>query len=660
MRQGMQQRWMWMCCLVCLGAVGASAATVPLGDLDLSKMSTGWGKPQINKSITAQTLSIGGRAFETGVASHAESICYIALDGKTERFTAYVGVDDATGPRGSVRFKVFGDGKVLFDSGVMKGDDEAKRIDVSLVGVTQMILMVTSAGDGIDYDHADWAQAEFIVGGDRPQTLDRPKPPAEEKVLLTPKPGPAPKINGPKVYGCRPGHPFIYRIPCTGTRPIAFSATRLPETLHLDTKTGIITGTVPTERGEYAVTLEARNGQGSDRKTLAIVVGDTLALTPPMGWNSWYIHYYHVTEGHMRNAADVMVSSGMADYGYSYVNIDDCWMKKRGDEPYRDADGAILPNAKFPDIKGMVDHIHSKGLKAGLYTGPGPWTCAGYVASYQHERIDAEKFAEWGFDFLKHDWCSYSSVAGGADLEHMQKPYQLMGDILKSVDRDIILNLCQYGMGDVWTWGGAVGGHCWRTTGDLGLEQGSLLPGFYHIGLSNAQHYEYARPGQWNDPDYILIGRIGNAHAHDEPPKPTTLTPSEQYSYMSMWCLMASPLFYSGDMRYLDEFTLNVLCNAEVIDVDQDPLGVQAKPLVQDDETLIMAKPMADGSLAVGLFNLAELPREMTVDFSLLGLSGKRLARDLWRQKDLGTYDGQFTANVTRHGVSLIRLIPQP
>ena len=139
-----------------------------------------------------------------------------------------------------------------------------------------------------------------------------------------------------------------------------------------------------------------------------------------MGWNSWYIHYNRVTEEHMRNAADVMIASGMADYGYQYVNIDDCWMKKKGDEPYRDARGAMLPNAKFPDIKGMVDYIHGKGLKAGLYTSPGPWTCGGYVGSYEHERVDAEKFAEWGFDFLKYDWCSYTQVAGGKDLEHLQ------------------------------------------------------------------------------------------------------------------------------------------------------------------------------------------------------------------------------------------------
>jgi len=345
----------------------------------------------------------------------------------------------------------------------------------------------------------------------------------------------------------------------------------------------------------------------------------------------------------------------MADAGYEYVNIDDCWMKKRGDEPYRDEKGAILPNSKFPDIRSMVDYIHSKGLKAGLYTSPGPWTCAGYVGSYEHERIDAEKFAEWGFDFLKYDWCSYSEVAGGNSLEHMKRPYQKMGDILKTLDRDIVHNLCQYGMGDVWTWG-AETGHCWRTTGDLGLAQDTLLPGFYHIGLSNAQRYEYAGPGGWNDPDYILIGYVGNARSQDDPAIPTKLTPNEQYSYMSMWCLMAAPLFFSGDMALLDDFTLGILCSPEVIEIDQDPLGKQARPLAQDDLTLILAKPLADGSLAVGLFNMAETPQEMAMDWSLLGVKGKQAIRDLWRQKDLGVFTDRFATTVPRHGVALLRL----
>jgi len=646
--------------LVLLGAGGIVNASevVRLGQLDLSKMSSGWGKPLADKSVTGKPLSINGRTFEYGVGTHAGSVLHVKLDGKVERFRAFIGVDDGAGGRGSVRFQIYGDGKRLLDSGVMKGKQDGRPVDVPLAGVRDLMLIVTSAGDGTGYDHADWAQAEFVVAGEKPQAVDAPQSPPEERTTLTPPPGPKPKINGPKVYGVRPGMPFLYRIPCTGERPIQFTAVNLPQGLELAADTGIITGRAPSERGERAVTLRAKNEQGTDERTFKIVVGDTLALTPPMGWNSWYIHYNRVTEQHMRNAADVMIASGMADCGYQYVNIDDCWMKQKGDEPYRDAEGAVLPNAKFPDIRGMVDYVHTKGLKAGLYTGPGPWTCAGYVASYEHELADARKFAQWGFDFLKYDWCSYGQVAGGNGLEQLQRPYKKMGDILKGLDRDIVYNLCQYGMGDVWTWGAAVGGHCWRTTGDLGLEQGEMLPGFYSIGLSNAAHYENARPGAWNDPDYILIGWVGNAHNSDEPGQPTTLTPSEQYSYMSMWCLMAAPLFFSGDMEKLDDFTVGILCSPEVIDVDQDPLGKQAKPLVQDDQTLILAKPMEDGSLAVGLFNLSETGRKMTAEWSLLGLQGSRRVRDLWRQKDLGTFEGRFDVDVTRHGVALVRLYP--
>ncbi len=640
------------------GGTACAESVVRLGELDLSKMSSGWGKPLADKTVTGKAISIGGQAFEHGVGTHAESVFYVKLDGKTERFRAQVGVDDATKGRGTVRFQVYGDGKRLFDSRTMKGGQKAKAVDVPLAGVRLLMLMVTSGGDGADSDHADWAQAEFVVTGDKPQAIDVPKPPAEERTILTPKPEPQPKINGPKVYGARPGRPFIYRIPCTGARPIQFTAANLPQELQLDAATGIITGRVPNEHGETLVTLGAKNEHGTDQRPFKLVVGDMLALTPPMGWNSWYIHYTHVTEQHMRNAADVMLSSGMADHGYQYVNIDDCWMKKKGDEPYRDSQGAILPNAKFPNITGMVDYIHGKGLRAGLYTGPGPWTCGGYVASYEHEQIDAEKFTEWGFDFLKYDWCSYGQVAGGKDLEHLQRPYKKMGDILKESPRDIVYNLCQYGMGDVWTWGAEVGGHCWRTTGDLGLEQGALLPGFYNIGLSNARHYEYAGPGQWNDPDYILIGWVGNANNQNEPGQPTKLTPNEQYSYMSMWCLMAAPLFFSGDMAKLNEFTVNVLCNPEVIDVDQDALGKQARPLVQNNETLVLAKPMEDGSLAVGLFNLAELPRKMKIDSSQLGIQGRHRIRDLWRQTDLGFLEGDYNITVPRHGVTLVRLSP--
>jgi alpha-galactosidase len=379
-----------------------------------------------------------------------------------------------------------------------------------------------------------------------------------------------------------------------------------------------------------------------------------------MGWNSWYIHYNRVSEKTMRAAADQMVASGMADYGYQYVNIDDCWMVKVNSKdaeiggPVRDADGTLLCNKRFPDITGMTAYIHGKGLKAGTYISPGPSTCAGYAGSYKHEAQDAKTFAAWGFDFLKYDWCSYGGVAGGNTLDHLKKPYQVMWAELQKQDRDIVFNLCQYGMGEVWKWGGEVG-HCWRTTGDLGLERGGSLPGFYGIGLSNGRHHENAKPGQWNDPDYILIGWVGDAHGMAEG-TPTKLTPNEQYSYMTMWCLMASPLIFSGDMAKLDSFTLNILCNHEVIEVDQDVLGKQARIVRQDRRQMLMVKELADGSKAVGLFNLGPLPAKISATWAEIGVTGPQRARDLWRQKDIGTFDQTITVEVPRHGVAMWRL----
>jgi len=322
--------------------------------------------------------------------------------------------------------------------------------------------------------------------------------------------------------------------------------------------------------------------------------------------------------------------------------------------PARDADGRMRPNKRFPDIKAMADYIHAKGLKAGTYISPGPTTCAGFAGSWQHEAQDARTFAEWGFDFLKYDWCSYGGKAGGNTVEHLKKPYQQMWAELQKLDRDIVFNLCQYGMGEVWKWGGEVG-HCWRTTGDLGLERGARLPGFYGIGLSNARHGEYAKPGAWNDPDYILIGWVGDAHGMGVG-KETTLTPNEQYSYMSLWSLMAAPLIFSGDMAKLDAFTLNVLCNAEVIAVDQDPLGKQGRIIRQSRGDFVLSKELEDGSRAVGIFNLGERPATLSVTWAELGLSGKQQARDLWRQKDLGTCSGRFESEVPRHGAMMIKL----
>jgi alpha-galactosidase len=310
--------------------------------------------------------------------------------------------------------------------------------------------------------------------------------------------------------------------------------------------------------------------------------------------------------------------------------------------------------------------VHGKGLKAGIYISPGPLTCGGFAGSYGHEAQDAKTFADWGFDFLKYDWCSYGHIAEGGDphatnirpygkgappLEAYQYPYIVMGNLLKQQSRDMVLNLCQYGMANVWEWGAAVGGHCWRTAGDLGFE----LDRIFEVALANAEHRAWSKPGSWNDPDYLQIGHVGSAQQMGEP-RPCPLTPNEQYAYMSLWALMAAPLFYSGDMGKLDAFTLNVLCNPEVIDVDQDSLGQSAATARLNEDTFLMIKDLEDGSKAVGLFNRGELPAEVSAPWPVIGICGQHAVRDLWRQTDLGKFQDSFKAPVPRHGVVLVRI----
>jgi len=642
----------------------AADETVWLASLDLAKMSSGWGKPIADKSVQQKPLSIGGQKFDRGVGTHAFSRMYVDLGRGSKSFKGSVGVDDEVGTSpGSVEFRVYGDGKLLWRSGLMKPGQAAKAVDLDVSAVDTLALIAHPGDDDVNFDHADWAEARFEVTGVRPKAISTPW---EEPVILTPKPSPKPQINGPRVYGCRPGNPFLFRIPTTGERPITFGVEPLPPGLKLDAQTGILTGSIAGP-GEHLVALTAANRHGSATRKLKIVCGDTLALTPPMGWNHWYAHYNRVTDKMMREAADQMVASGMADVGYQYVSIDDCWMNapKPGDRrpadplrigPLRDEQGNILPNKHFPDMKALTDYIHAKGLKAGIYTSPGRSTCAGFAGTYEHEEQDARQFADWGFDLLKYDWCSYGNlVKGDKSPEALKKPYRLMGEILKRQKRDIVLNLCQYGMGDVWEWGAAVGGHSWRTAGDLGFE----LDRIFEVALKNAEHRQYNKPGAWNDPDYVQIGYIGDAHSGGEP-RPCPLTPSEQYAFMSLWCLMASPLFYSGDMSRLDEFTLNVLCNPELIEVNQDPLGQCARVVPLGEEAFAMVKDMEDGSKAVGLFNRGEMAAEVSVKWAALGLSSPQRARDLWRQKDLGDFASEYSAKIPRHGGAVFRLWSKP
>jgi alpha-galactosidase len=644
-----------------LNASAAEPKTVWLSELDLSLVSAGWGSPQADKSVTGKPIMIAGQKFDRGLGTHADSLARIDLQGGAEKFSALVGVDDAAASDcASITFTVIGDGKVLWRSGLMRLGQPAKKVEVNLNGVRTLLLVADSTKDGVNYDHADWADAKFVVAGTRPAVVG---PPKEEAVILTPKPPATPRINGARIFGVRPGRPFLFTIPATGERPMVFAVDDLPKGLMVDAASGQITGRIE-KAGEYVVTFRASNALGSAARTFKIVCGDSLALTPHMGWNSWYVWENHVTDQIMRAAADAMVSSGMIQHGYQYVNIDDCWAVKPeskdadlGGVP-RDAQGRINANRRFPDMKALTDYIHSKGLKAGTYTSPGPLTCAGHTGAYQHEEQDVQRFVEWGFDFLKYDWCSYGKIGDRQKLADLKKPYQLIGDILKKQDRDIVLNLCQYGMGEVWKWGKEVGGHSWRTAGDLGGSfygiPGALFRDGFDVYSRNELH-KYGGPGAWNDPDYLLLGYLSNWKGQTVS---TPLTPNEQYTHVSLWCLVAAPLIFSGDITRLDDFTFSLLTNDEVIDVDQDPLGKPGRRVWEDDGSEVWARDLEDGSKAVGLFNRGEEPATVAAKWADLGVTGRRIVRDLWRQQDLGTFDGKFEAAVPRHGVVFIRLRP--
>jgi alpha-galactosidase len=644
-----------------------AAETVWLSDLDLSKVRQDTGQPF--KVTAEKPVSVAGHRFEQGLATHATSLLWIELGGQIEEFSAQVGVLDGPKNRaGSVGFAIMTDGRWVWNSGVIRFGQEARPVQLDLHGVRWLLLRVDNGADNTSGDAAVWANAQFVTRGKKPAAFE---PVPEKAEILTPKPPRTPRINGAKVFGVRPGSPFLFTIPATGQRPMWFSVEPLPPGLQVNAENGQITGTLAATN-TWVVTLQASNALGVARRPFKIVCGDTLALTPPMGWNSWYVWRRKVSDQIMREAADAMVSSGLINHGYMYVNIDDCWaMKKPADAAgtstnrTRDAQGRIQPNERFPNMKALTDYIHAKGLKAGIYTSPGPNTCAACEGAFEHEALDLATFADWGFDFLKHDWCSYHKISSGVDPVEAQKPFALVAGLLRQLPRDIILNfnapkLPRTPGAAPWRWGRQAGAQSWRTSDDLGATYYGIATGIYRdvLDFYTQEHLEqFAGPGGWNDPDYLLMGCIGNGRGDLVP---TSLTPNEQYTQFSIWCLVAAPLILSGDITRFDDFALNVLGNDEVIAVDQDPLGKPAHRLSLQGEAEVWARPLEDGGWAVGLFNRGGVETTVTLNWSDLGLAGGQTVRDLWRQRDLGTFAEHFQSKVPSDGVLLVKLSKAP
>jgi alpha-galactosidase len=326
----------------------------------------------------------------------------------------------------------------------------------------------------------------------------------------------------------------------------------------------------------------------------------TLAATPPMGWNSWNWFAGRVTDKDIRQAADLLVSSGMRDAGYVYVNIDDTW------EGTRDSTGVLHTNTKFPDMKALADYVHGKGLKLGIYSSPGPTTCAGFAGSYGHEQQDADMYAAWGVDYLKYDMCGLLDVMRKAAPNDQPKQYVIMRDAyekmhqaLLNTKRPILYSLCQYGFDTVWHWGPSVGAQAWRTQGDIE----PTIESISSIGRAQAGLAPFAGPGHWNDPDMLEVGN-------------GKLTPQQNRLHMALWAMLAAPLIAGNNLTEMSASTKAVLMDKDLIALDQDPLGKQADRIYAEGPVEVWSRPLADGSTAVALFNF----RDSTVllhDFSV-------------------------------------------
>lgn len=497
--------------------------------------------------------------------------------------------------------------------------------------------------------------------------------PDNSRYILTPKAPETPRINGPKVYGARRKADFLFRIPTTGARPMTWSAKGLPRGLKLDKSTGIISGKA-RRRGTYDVALKAANALGETTRNLRIVIGDKIALTPPMGWNSWNCWGNSVSQEKVMSSAQALLDKGLADYGWAYINIDDGWQGLRGGKY-----NAIQPNSKFPDMKALADFLHENGLKLGIYSGPWVGTYAGHIGSscdrpdgtykwiedglvdefwkvdrsrmkrdsvwtfgtYSFAKADARQWADWGVDYLKYDW-------------NNNDPWWLkdMRQALLETGRDIVYSISNSSkviMGPVLR----ENAECWRTTGDIRDNWKNMS----NIGFNGQDRWAgFKAPGNWPDADMLVVGKVGWG------PKThwSNLTPDEQFTHITLWSILSSPLLIGCDMADMDDFTISLLCNNEVIDINQDPLGVQGVRQEGDETYATYVKPLEDGSLAVALFNLSGETKKIGFVPHALGLIGEQSVRDLWRQQELGKVGqkDRWETEVAPHGTVFLKLYP--
>ena len=486
------------------------------------------------------------------------------------------------------------------------------------------------------------------------------------KYALTPDAPATPRFNGAPVWGVRPGSPVIYRFPVSGEKPMKFTCSNLPAGLQL-TESGVLSGKID-RAGNLTFTVVAENAKGKAQQDFTLKVGaDMIGQTPPMGWNSWNCWGLTVTQEKVISSAQALIDKGLADYGYSYINIDDGW-----EAPERNADGTLDANEKFPSMKGLVDWLHERGLKFGIYSAPGATSCGGYLGSLDYEKEDAEVWNRWGVDYLKYDWCSYERVRERDNdwgFASCIRPYLLMQKYLRQQPRDIFYSLGPLGGTQVYLWGLYCDGNSWRTAQDINDTWKSI----YNVGFrQQAGLSKYSSIGHWNDPDMLVVGKVGYGLGENTKGlRETRLTPDEQYTHITLWTLVASNMLIGCDISQMDDFTLNLLCNNEVNAINQDLLGKQADRTLKEGDIEVWSRPLSDGTIAVGIFNVGDQDQQVDMKTVLQQISNSEIQisarpngtldpsrnftiRDLWRQKDLSP--NELTCTIPAHGCRYLKI----
>ncbi len=679
--------WKTLLVVMLMQAVAASAEPVGLSSLDLSKVRQGWKTAQVDRAVELHPLSIAGKKFAHGVGTHSPGAMYIALDGRARSFHAYAGIDDETGGRGSVTFTIVADGRVVWRTGVVRGGEPARGVDIDLKGVRLLALFVGTANDGFEFDHADWADAAIDTEGASPVLVDPPHSP--DPVIATTPPLATPEIHIPEVAGFVPGSQVVLRVAATGTSPLTFRADGLPAGLALNPQTGVIQGGAP-EEGSYRVRLQVSSSAGVAAGEMRFVSGDTLALTPPLGWNSYDSYGDGVTEAETLANAEYL-HDHLQPYGWDYVVIDYRWYDPRAGGRSTtetglamDEFGRLQPaEDRFPSAAGgagfkpLADRVHAMGLKFGIHIMRGMarqalerntpiegssfhasdaadpntpcswnqdmWGVHGDTPAGQawYDSI-IRQYAQWGIDYIKMDDASQPYRADEIAAIHKA--------IVKS-GRSIVLSLSPGEAPVDQALHVNANANLWRISGDFWDNWDALLHSFDLLDRWQG----HSSQGHWPDADMIPLGHLGPRCPVDGANRPTRFTRQEQVTLMTLWSIAPSPMMLGMNLPDNDAWTLALLTNPEVMAVNQDPSGSRARRAWHSEDADVWVRTLADGSRAVALFNRGDYQQQVTAKWEDMGVSGKQSVRDLWRRARTGTFIDAYSVTLPPHGTAFLK-----